>query len=372
MMTNTPKFRFHVIGLPHTAASKAYVPCAFTQNVLNFCKMMMSLGHEVYHYGGEGSEAPCTEQIDIITKRERAEWWGNNNWKKDFFAIDYDLTKPYWQTANQRTIEELKKRIQPRDFICVIGGMCHKPIADAFPNHMTVEFAVGHYGTFAKYKVFASYALMHYVYGKRNQEVGFNFDAVIPHYFDQNDFIYKARKGDYYLFAGRLITNKGVYEAIDITEAAGEKLVVVGQGKLQGTYSHVKHLGTVGVRVRAELMASAKALFVPSRYIEPFGNVVAEAMFCGTPVIATDWGAFAETVKHGQNGFRIRSLGEGLRAIDLIDTLKPRLIRKFAMQNFSLDVVRYKYQAYFEQLMELWGDGWYSTKVSDQFTTRYN
>src|ERR1700733_2525745 len=65
--TMTNKKRFHVATLPHTKTTKEYLPCAYTQKVLNFCKMMKSLGHDVYHYGAEGSEADCTEHITTIT-----------------------------------------------------------------------------------------------------------------------------------------------------------------------------------------------------------------------------------------------------------------------------------------------------------------
>jgi glycosyltransferase involved in cell wall biosynthesis len=35
-------------------------------------------------------------------------------------------------------------------------------------------------------------------------------------------------------------------------------------------------------------MTVARAVFVPSEYAEPFGNVAVEAQTCGAPVIMTD------------------------------------------------------------------------------------
>jgi len=55
---------------------------------------------------------------------------------------------------NNKAIIEIAKRIQEKDFICVIAGNCQKPIADFFPSNMTVEFGIGYTGTFAKYRVF--------------------------------------------------------------------------------------------------------------------------------------------------------------------------------------------------------------------------
>ncbi len=66
------KFRFHVVALPHTKTHKDFCACAYTMKVFNFCKMMHDLGHEVYHYGAEGSDPPCTENVQIISTQEQA------------------------------------------------------------------------------------------------------------------------------------------------------------------------------------------------------------------------------------------------------------------------------------------------------------
>jgi hypothetical protein len=41
-----------------------------------------------------------------------------------------------------------------------------------------------------------------------------------------------------------------------------------------------------------------------------------------------------------------------------VHKLDPRAIRDYAVANFSMHRVKYQYQAYFEQLMELWDKGW--------------
>ena len=89
-------------------------------------------------------------------------------------------------------------------------------------------------------------------------------------------------------------------------------------------------------------------------------GVHAEAALCGTPVITTDWGVFPETVIQGFNGFRTRTLGEAVWASENISLLDPRKIRDYAVQRFSMDNVKFQYQAYFEQLDTLNKSGWYS------------
>jgi glycosyltransferase involved in cell wall biosynthesis len=369
------KFRFHVISLPHTQTTKDYTACAYTMKVMKFCRMMKSLGHEVYLYASEDNEAPCDELITIVTKKEQTKWFGDYDHKKELFNIVWDETLPYWTTPNKRAIAEIKKRAEERDFVCIIGGTCQQQIAVGLPKLMSVEFGIGYLGTFSKFRVFESYAHMHWVQGSQNDDNGRAFDAVIPNYFDPEEFTFREQKDDFYLFMGRLIPRKGPEMAVEVTRRIGAKLVLAGQGvkKIEGNRiygeedmviegSHIKHMGHADVSQRAELMSRAKAVFVMTYYLEPFGGVSIEPMFCGTPVITTDWGAFPENIIHGSVGYRARTLGEAVWAAQNLDKLKsPAKIRDYAVKNFSLDRVKYQYQAYFEQLYTLWDDnGWYS------------
>ena len=110
-------------------------------------------------------------------------------------------------------------------------------------------------------------------------------------------------------------------------------------------------------------MSRAKAVFTPSPYIEPFGGVHAEALLCGTPVITTNFGVFTETVVNGENGYRCDVFRDFLAAAKAVETFSPakrKKIRAAAQKRFSTKHVRDMYQAYFERLYDLWGDGWYA------------
>jgi len=126
----------------------------------------------------------------------------------------------------------------------------------------------------------------------------------------------------------------------------------------------MEHVGTVDIKQRGKLMSKAKAVFVQTQYIGPFEGVHVEAMMCGTPVITTDWGVFSETVLDGYNGFRTRTLGEAMWAAKNVGKLCPHDIRSHAIKRFSINTVRYRYQDYFNQLLGLWGKGWYTEEYS--------
>ena len=321
----------------------------------------MDRGHEVFLYSGAENEAPCTEHIPCVTEADRAAHVGDSH----FTSASFDYSLPFWTNANAKMATEIAKRAEQKDFICIIGGYAQKPIADALPHMMAVEFGVGYGGTFSRYRVFESYAWMHICYGaatmgKPHDADGNWWDTVIPGYLDPDMFPFRAHKDDYYLFIGRLVDRKGYRIAADVCFDLGARLIVAGQGTPPVGCEYV---GVVGPEERGRLMAGAKAVFVPTQYVEPFGNVNVEAQACGTPVITTDWGAFTETVVQGVTGFRCRTFGEFKRAAVDAQYLDPYMIRERAVNKYSLETVGKQYEDYFARLMHLWDDGWYEGRT---------
>lgn len=349
--------RFHVISLPHTQTTLDFTACAFTEKVRKFAIMMKSLGHTVYVYSGDQNEAPCDEHITCITEEERVAFLNGAH----YTMASFDASLPHWVRFNSTVINNLATRLEPHDFICVIGGYSHKAIADAFPNHMTVEFGIGYPGTFAKYRVFESYAWMHTVYGSQvgnpSAADGRFFDAVIPAYIDIAQFPFRETPDDYYLFMGRLIERKGYQIAVETCKALKKRLIIAGQGTPP---SYGEYVGVVGAEKRAELFGGAIASFAPTIYVEPFGTVVIESQATGTPAITTDWGAFTETVVNGLSGYRCRTLKDFINAAEKAADLDRYKVRQHAVDNYSLETISKKYEQYFETLLTLWEDGWYT------------
>lgn len=348
--------RFHVVSVPHTNTTKYFTACAYTEIVRKFCMMMKGLGHTVYLYGGEFNEAPCDEHVACVTETERLESLGDTHYS----YASFDWTLPHWVKFNNNVIKEITKRLEHKDFICLISGYAAKPIADAFPEELSVEFGIGYGGYFAKYKVFHSYAWMHSCYGSKVTDPhslnGDFYDAVIPGFIDVNDFPYQETPSDYYLYIGRLIERKGYQIAVDVCKHLGKRLVIAGPG-IPPEYG--EYVGVVGTEERAKLMGGAIATFMPTTYVEPFGLVAVESMACGTPVISTDWGAFPETITDGVTGFRCHTFQEFIDATENVKTLNRELISKYSKGAYGLDAVAVMYDRYFKRLSTLWGDGWY-------------
>jgi len=348
--------RFHVISLPHTNTTREFANCAYTAKVRYFCDMMHSLGHEVFLYGGTKNEAKVTEFISCLSEQERLDFLDG----KHYVHAPFDNTLPAWQIFNNTAIKEIAKRIEKKDFICVIGGTTQKPIADAFPQHMTVEYGIGYGGVFAKYKVFESYAWKHSIYAMNTNPVyvdGNFYDTVIPGYLDPKMFTWQPKKDDYYLYLGRMIPRKGVDIASQVCEELGVRLIMAGPGDYIPKYG--EYIGSVDTADRAKLLAGAIATFTPTIYIEPFCNVHIESMASGTPVITTDWGVFTETVQNGVNGYRCNNMREFKKAAEDVKNLDNNAIRNTTLEKYSIDTIKYQYDAYFHRLLDLWEDGFY-------------
>lgn len=351
--------RFHVVALPHTQVNLDFVGCAYTEKVRRFCLMMRGLGHQVFLYAGDQTLTDVTRNVVCVDEQIRKAWVDT---VPHYTQFPFNPDNGLWKQFNQKAIEEISKEIEKTDFICLIGGTAQKPIADAFPNHTVVEFGVGYGGVFSKFRVFESYAWMHSIYaGWKNPTSadGQFFDDVIPGYLEPEMFPQGDGDGGYYLFVGRLIDRKGYHIAQEVCKKLRKRLILAGPGEPNGGYG--EFVGSVGPEERAKLMGGAIAMFAPTTYVEPFGNVVIEAQMCGTPTITTDWGAFTETNINGLTGYRCRTLSEFVQAAKDVKKLDRSAIRKHAESIYSLDAIAPRYERYFKRLLTLWGEGWYDT-----------
>ena len=366
------KLRFHLLGMVHLPVSEKYMECAFTQKVVKLSKMLLSLGHTVFLYGSEASDAPCTKFIQTHTLKDIRNAWGEGdnrfeigyNYKTKGFKHDINTTKtPTTLKYYQSCIREIKKRKKDDDFLLIMQGFYQKPIGDKVGLLLTLEPGIGYRGSYTWARAFESSYIQNFTYGSEHPRQAINgnyYHRVIPNYFDPKDFEYRQKKDDYFLFIGRLIERKGLMTAHLVTKEIGAKLKVAGQGmkswdghklvsdELTIEGDNIEFIGSVDVKERKPLFSHAKATFVATTYLEPFGGVSIESLFSGTPVITTNFGVFPETIPSGLVGYRCNTLNDFIWAARNIDKIKPKDCRDYAMQNFSLDVVKWQFERWFQ------------------------
>ena len=115
-------------------------------------------------------------------------------------------------------------------------------------------------------------------------------------------------------YFGRIHHDKGTAEAIEIAKKSKRKLLIAGIIQDEGYYKQkiepqlndqIQYIGHAGPEKRKELLGKATALLHPINFNEPFGMSVAEAMLCGTPVIAFNKGSMPELIQHEKTGFLV-------------------------------------------------------------------
>lgn len=118
------------------------------------------------------------------------------------------------------------------------------------------------------------------------------------------------------LYAGRLSTEKGVFDLPPIMDALAEdgikaKLIIAGEGpareRLQTLLPQALFLGWVDKQGMPDLYSQVDLLVLPSRF-DTFGNVILEAMSCGAAVAAYAEKGPKNIIQGPQNGILARDL----------------------------------------------------------------
>jgi glycosyltransferase involved in cell wall biosynthesis len=133
---------------------------------------------------------------------------------------------------------------------------------------------------------------------------------------DPGEYRFRREKADYDLFLARLHRAKGYRLAAAGAKRLRRRMVIAG-GWRPSLSRYVRYVGKVGGERKAELLAGARAFWMPALWDEPFGITLIEALVSGTPVLGTRRGSLPEIVAP-----EVGALGDTLE--DLVD-LRPRL-----------------------------------------------
>ena len=171
-----------------------------------------------------------------------------------------------------------------------------------------------------------------------------NYLATVYNGLKLSDFNFTPVPKDYLLFFGRIHHDKGTAEAISIAKKCKRRLLIAGIIQDQKYFNEqiepelnddIRYLGSAAPDARRELLGNAYALLHPIHFNEPFGLSVAEAMLCGTPVIAFNLGSMPELIKHQETGFLVNTVDEAVEAVSHIHLINRKSCNHWASSKFS-------------------------------------
>lgn len=174
-----------------------------------------------------------------------------------------------------------------------------------------------------------------------------------------------SKKRNSFIYIGRIIPQKGIQDLInawkktEIMQSHWELLIIGPATDVEyfnkisdecKDYESIKFLGQIDGLEKWEAISSAKFLVLPS-YSENFGNVVIEAMMCGTVPITTNdipW-QILNTHNIGFSCNRI-DLSKTIMAASQLSNDKfsdiSKRTKKFAEENYHANVVAQKFIEY--------------------------
>jgi glycosyltransferase involved in cell wall biosynthesis len=168
---------------------------------------------------------------------------------------------------------------------------------------------------------------------------------------------------DYLLFLGRMSPDKGAHHAVRVARELGLPLILAGkmhdieerrhfEATVQPYLSDtIRYVGEVSHDEKVRLLQNARTTVFPIQWPEPFGLVMVESMACGTPVVATRFGAVPEVIEDGRSGVIVNDFEELAGAVERAADLRPEDCRASAVERFSPGRMVADYEAAYRRMV---------------------
>jgi glycosyltransferase involved in cell wall biosynthesis len=221
------------------------------------------------------------------------------------------------------------------------------------------------------YREFADAPLVSISNAQRGPVAWANFVATVHHGIELDQFTFNPVPDDYLAYLGRVSPEKGLDAAIRTARKLGLPLRVAARMPLRFPNepgvradweywehvvkpllgSDVEFVGEVGAAEKDAFLHNAAALLFPIRWPEPFGLVMAEALACGTPVLALRGGSVPEVVRDGVTGFICDTEDELVTVAGRLAEIDRRICRQEAEQRFSPAAMAKAYERVYARMI---------------------
>lgn len=346
------------------------ITAARPRMIFDLCWGLAKRGHKITVLGTGNSKIPGVKIIPVIPKS----FVEMPNYENPFYAETGFLTKM------ARTIEKIGNQFDiihnhtyPEFINLLVANKIKPPMITTVHAQMTPELdEVLSLFPEAKFIAISKAAKK---LAKKTKIYKVIYNGV-----DTNLYKFCGKKENYLLWIGRLgkaknekgnfIDAKGVRWAIKLAKETHSRLLLAGNVEdieffnrdvrpyLSNKIKWVCPISSEQPLTKKEvarLMAKAKAFLMTINWEEPFGLVMAEAMSCGTPIIAFRRGSVPELIKNGKTGFIVNPK-EGItglkKALKKIDKIKPKDCRKHIEKKFSLEAMINNYEKTYKKLIK--------------------
>jgi len=170
-------------------------------------------------------------------------------------------------------------------------------------------------------------------------------------------------------FLGLIAPQKGAHIAIELVEKLHKNKKDVRlkiAGKIINSYenyakkiiklvkdkSYIEFIPNIPSEKISNLIGNSDAMIFPILWEEPFGLVMLESLYCGTPVIAFSRGSVPEIIKNGVNGFVTNNLDEMYNAVLSIGKINRARCNETVESEFSIESMYQKYMEFYKLIQK--------------------
>jgi glycosyltransferase involved in cell wall biosynthesis len=197
------------------------------------------------------------------------------------------------------------------------------------------------------YSEFAELPLVSVSDAQRTPLTHLKWIDTVYHGLPARELSFRAERGSYLAFLGRIAREKRPDRAIAIAKACGVPLKIAAKidpadanyftTEIEPLLDHplIEFIGEISEADKGDFLGHAQALLFPIDWPEPFGLVMIESLACGTPVVAIRGGSVGEIIEHGVTGFVVDDVDQAIAAARHIDAIDRRACRRAFEQRFS-------------------------------------
>lgn len=340
---------------------------------ISLADMLVEKGHNVFFYTSDDVKTKAniiTGNNKLINKdlfyyqfrfrdKQEKKYTESEIIKRDF---EYGLTMQTYKDALAGTLDIIHSY---HDF-----GAHYFNELTKFPTLYTLHDPLPQTADTIEYHRFSQFKHHNYISisnSQRKSIIDLNFIDTIYHGLNREEYIFNDTPGNYFIYFGRLIEDKGADIAIQAAHQTNNILHIatsLNTSNRSSTFFEEKILPFLNEKItiqgflkeqeKINFIKNAKAFIFPLRWEEPFGLTVIEAMACGTPVITFNHGSMSELVKDGVTGFvvDVKDGIDGIKnAMKNIEKIDRKACRTWFENNFTSDHMTNKYLAAYRRLL---------------------